>query len=60
MDRMELSVQEAAIEIEKQFDAMLYDGMPSWELIQVEEARRAAHDDLVRQVIGTGFRKLSR
>ena len=57
---MELSVQEAAIEIEKQFDAMLYDGMPSWELIQVEEARRAAHDDLVRQVIGTGFRKLSR
>ena len=57
---MELSVQEAAIEIEKQFDAMLYDGMPSWELIQVEEARRAAHDDLMRQMIGTGFRKLSR
>lgn len=58
MERIALT----AAQIDANFDAMLYDGMPEWLLIQIEEQRRAAHDDFMRQAItaatGSGFRRL--
>lgn len=40
---------EAARLIDAKHDAMLVDGMPEWQVLQVEQSREAAHRALLAQ-----------